>query len=329
MRAPGAYPVVPGTPIAPVLAVAGGTTREADLTNVELSRFAVNSGKGVATVDRRIINLTMVDTAALTVEPGDVVLFNSVFIDREEEPVEIAGEVLRPGIYYIQRGERLSEVIERAGGLTPEAYVYGAVFTRERVKEAEALGFQRAAVELEAALATALTTRTSGSQRGTDLISIGQLVNNLRKTEPLGRVVIESDPTVRAMQPDLDTILESGDFLFIPKRPNFVSVIGEVLNPTSLQYFPGLEADAYIERAGGERQSADIGRAFEILPDGTAQALQISFWNYTSTPIPPGSTIVVPRDASPFILYTFATDITRVLGQLAVTAASIAVISDR
>jgi polysaccharide export outer membrane protein len=333
VRAPGAYPIVPGTSIASVLAVAGGIAREADLTNVELSRFIVNSAAGISKVDRRIINFSQIDTAAFAVEPGDVVVFNPVFVDREDGPVEIAGEVLRPGFYYIQRGERLSEVIERAGGLTPQAYVYGAVFTRERVKEAERLGFQRAATELEAALATALTRQTSGPERGQsglNLESMGLLVANIRWTEPLGRVVIESDPTVLALHPELDTILEPGDFLFIPKRPNFVSVIGEILNPTSLQYLPGLEADAYIEQAGGERQSADIDRAFVILPDGTAQALQISFWNYTATPIPPGSTIVVPRDTSPpFDLFAFTTELTRIIGQLAVSAASIVVITDR
>ena len=115
VRAPGVYPIVPNTSIATVMEVAGGTTREADLTNVELSRFSVNSGEGVATVERRAINFSQINMAAFTIEPGDVVLFNSVFIDREEGPIELAGEVLRPGTYYIRRGERLSEIVERAG----------------------------------------------------------------------------------------------------------------------------------------------------------------------------------------------------------------------
>ncbi len=329
VRAPGVYPVVSDTSIASVLAIADGTTRGADLTNVEVSRLAVNSGGGVVTVDRRVINLAMIDPATLVIGPGDVVLFQSVFVDREEGPIKIEGEVLRPGIYDIRRGERLSEVIERAGGLTPQAYPYGSVFTRERAKEQEALGFERAAAELEAALASALTARTSSSKSSVNLEAIRVLAGNLRETEPLGRIVIESDPTVLALRPDLDTILEPGDFLFIPKRPNFVSVIGEILNPASLQHLPGLEADAYIEQSGGARRSADIDRAFVILPNGTAEGLKTSFWNYTTTPVPPGSTIVVPRDPAPFDLFEFTTDITQTLGQLAVTAASIAVISSR
>jgi len=139
---------------------------------------------------------------------------------------------------------------------------------------------------------------------------------------------MEADPTVLQIRPDLDIVLEPGDRLVMPKRPSSVTVTGEVLNPGALQFTPGLNADDYIKMAGGMGQAADDGRIFVVLPNGAAKPLSISYWNYDPVKIPPGSTVVVPRDATPFDLVTFAKDLTQIFSQLAISAASIAVIND-
>ena len=243
----------------------------------------------------------------------------------------LAGEFKRPGVYAIRKGERLSELIERAGGLTEQAYPIGAIFTRQRVKEQEALAFDRIALDLQSGLATALSSGAI-QQRGGDpaalVLAVRELAVTLRETEPLGRVVVEADPTVLAVRAELDTILEGDDRVLMPKRPNFVSVTGQVLNPGTIQFGAGKTAGHYIDSAGGMTRVADDGRTFVVFPNGEAQRIAVSAWNYTSLHVPPGSTIFVPRDPKPFDFIALATSITDILSKVAITAASLAVINN-
>ena len=128
------------------------------------------------------------------------------------------------------------------------------------------------------------------------------------------------------VNPELDTILEPGDTVLIPKRPNFVTVSGEVLNPGTIQFRAGKTVDQYIDGAGGISRVADDGRTFVVLPNGEAQRVAVSAWNYTSVHLPPGSTIIVPRDPKPFDWTTFSLTLTEILSKLAITAASLSVI---
>lgn len=329
VQVPGVYPILPGTSLGSIIAVAGSLTREADLTSIELSRFIIDSTEGTSRFERGYLAAATTGLGNAVLNPGDSVRFNPVFTDRGSGPVRLVGEVVRPGFYDIVRGERLSQLIARAGGLTAQAYPYGAVFTRVRVKQAEREANQRAATELENALVTAVTTRRqTGTQQASATEAVRDIAQKLREQLPVGRVVIEADPAVLALRPERDTVLEPGDFLFMPKQPNSVSVIGEVLNPGTLQYTAGLEPDDYIDKAGGFRQSADETRVFIVLPNGTAQPVALSAWNLTAVRIPPGSMIVVPRDSAPFNLLAFVADTTAILSRLAISGASLAVISN-
>lgn len=328
VRFPGTFPILPETPLASVLAYAGGNTREADLTEVELTRSRIDPETGTSAVERGLVSATGAEARDVLVGPGDVVRYHPIFIDREEVPVLLLGQFIRPGLYPIRRGERLSEVMARAGGLTPQAYPLGAVFTRERIRELERAAFQRSAREIEIALATALRKPSSREQAIGGGEAIQAIARALRETEPIGRVVVEADPTVLQVRPELDTVLEGGDRIFMPKRPNSVAVIGEVLNPGSLQFIPGARVDDYIDRAGGIRQSADDDRIFVILPNGEARPVSTSPWTYTPVQVPPGSTVVVPPEAAPLDLLVLLRDTTQILSQLAITAAAIAVIRD-
>ncbi len=320
VRSPGAYPVLPETPLSHILAVVGGTTREADLSRIEVLR---GSADGQATRD--LIDLARVNANTVSLGPGDSIRFNQVFTNRDTGPVEIAGEVVRPGFYQIRRGERLSELVERAGGLTPQAYPYGAIFTRERVREAQQIGFKRAARELNASLAVAAA---QGDVNPNALLAFFELTRDLSSAEAIGRVVIEADPTVLQVRPELDSVLEPGDKLFVPKRPNSVLVIGDVLSPGALQFISGTKVDRYISQAGGFQRSADEDRVFVVYPNGEAQPVSVSVWNYTPVQVPPGSTIVVPKDPAPINLFQITKEFAQVVSQLAITAASLAVIGN-
>lgn len=321
VRYPGVYPVVPGTQAQTLLTAVGGLTLDADTDAVEMT-----GARG----DRRT-GLAVAQLTQSTVNPGDVIRISSRVQQREMGVVEVAGEVVRPGRYDIRRGERLSELLRRVDGLTPEAYPYGAVFQREQVRKAEEQGYRRAARELEQSLPTALSGAASqeNSQAAQNALPFLQsLINNLRSTRAVGRVVIESDPTVLASRPELDFVLEPGDRLYIPKRPSHVTVTGEVLNPSSVMFASGMSARDYIKKAGGATPAAEVSNAFVIYPNGESEPLDLGRFSDGSIPIPPGSTIVVPRDPEPFSFLATTRTVMSLISSLALSAASLAVISN-
>ncbi|MBT4710166.1 MAG: polysaccharide biosynthesis/export protein [Alphaproteobacteria bacterium] len=325
VRRPGAYPVTENTLIASVVSFAGGLTRQVDLSRVEITRYTQASQGGVAVAERSFADMSGQAAAGMTLNPGDIIRFNAAFSDRDSGPVLLAGEFVRPGLYDIRRGETLSQLIARAGGLTQQAFPFGAIFTRESVKRAEKAGFLRAAQELNSSIALAATRENVG---GGAVAAVREIVSELTTVEPLGRVVMEADPTVLQVRPELDVVLQPGDTLFMPKRPSSVLVTGDVLNPGAQQFVAGTTADQYIVQAGGLSDSADQDRLFLVFPNGVAQPLTFSVWNYQSVLVPPGSTIVSPKNLAPLDLLAFARDLTGLIGQLAITAASIAVIGN-
>jgi len=323
VRQPGAYPVLKGTALASLAALAGGLSNHADLTQVELSRNNSNPFAGTSDIERRVHNVGQSGLQSIATGPGDIIRFNATASGRDSGPIALIGEFARPGLYDIRRGERLSEVIQRAGGPTAQAYPYGAIFTREAVRQAQKLALRRAARELNSAILY------STGQRGVNPAGIQQAVQisqQLEEIDAIGRVVIEADLTVLQARPDLDILLEPGDRLFMPKRPGFVMIVGDVLNPGAQQFIAGKRADLYITQAGGFQRSADEDRTFIVYPNGEAKPLKLSAWNYTPTQVPPGSTVIVPKEPAPFDLFTAIKDTTAIVGQLAVTAASLAVI---
>jgi polysaccharide biosynthesis/export protein len=319
VRMPGAYPVVAGGSLASLLAVVGGMTLDVDTSRIEISRFQMEQ------VVRQNFDLSKFNISEITISPGDLVRFNPLFKARDTGPVLLSGEFVRPGLYDIGRGERLSEVIARAGGVTEQAFPYGAVFTRERVRVAQKAAFERAARELKSSAMYA--AGKEGANAGT-LIALRELTKEISNTESVGRVVIEADPTVLQVRPELDSVLEPGDKIYMPKRPNSVLVIGDILNPGALQFVAGTKVDQYVQQAGGMQISADEDRMFLVYPNGVAQPVSVSVWNYNPVRVPPGSTVVVPKDPAPVNILDFAKEMTTLLSQMAITAASLAVIGN-
>ena len=316
VRLPGAYPVAVPTSLPTLIAVAGGLTAGADASSIEVT---------AATGTRRAVDLAEPGTARLSVAPGDAVRINPMAQALERHAVTILGEVRRPGSYDVLRGESLSSLIDRAGGLTESAYPAGAIFTRETERRREKRQFIQQARELERILSLRME---KGDGVKAENIALAQSVAaQLRDIDPLGRIVVEADPAVLRDRPELDILLESDDRIVIPKRPLTVTVAGEVQSPSGLQFISGKTAEDYIREAGGPTRNADPGRAFLVLPDGRAQPLAISSWNHTVTAVPPGSILVVPRDPEPFDFLEFTRNIGGILSHLAITAASVSVIA--
>ncbi|PWC36844.1 sugar transporter [Azospirillum sp. TSO22-1] len=312
---PGAYPVAGPTAIEALIDAADGATAGADLTAVEVT----------AAAQRRLVDLVRPGTVRQAVAAGDAIRVNAAPAALESRAVTIAGAVRRPGSYDVTRNETLSSLIERAGGLTEEAYPAGTLFTRASERRRQKEEFEQGARTIERALVRAKAK--GDTVNPDDAAHTRQLVAELRSAEPLGRIVVEADPTVLKLRPELNVLLESDDRILIPKRPLTVAVAGEVLRPAALQFRTGKAPEDYIREAGGTTREADEGRAYLILPDGRAQPMAISAWNHTVTAVPPGSVVVVPRDPKPFDWLELSKNLGSILSSLAITAASVSVIS--
>ncbi|HEY4942160.1 MAG TPA: SLBB domain-containing protein [Rhizomicrobium sp.] len=325
--APGPYLAARGTSLAEMIQAAGGVTQRADLSTIEVTSTDTNQALGISQTLRSSYSFRDGAVANVVVRSQDVIRLRPVFTDRDEGTVTIAGQVRYPGVFDITRDERLSSILQRAGGLTEVAYPYGAVFTRQSAAVNERQGNERAAREIEGQIAT-LASRPGADPNTTGNVTyLNVIVQQLRQLPALGRIMINADPTVLAIKPEVDPILQPGDALYIPKRPSSVSVSGEVLNPGSFQYLSTLSLDDYIRLAGGPTQTAEVGSTFIILPDGSAAPRDEGLLSFGGTNrIPPGSTIVVPRDLNPFNLSQFLKDFTLIASQLAVTAASLSVL---
>ncbi|MEC9358095.1 MAG: SLBB domain-containing protein [Pseudomonadota bacterium] len=325
VRRPGLYPVADGTALRSVVDAAGGLTAEGNRENVEYVSYAQALETGQSRY--QTLDVGQDQTLAIDMHPGDILNFRPVYVGQENGVVRLYGEVRFPGAYSIIRGERLSDIIRRAGGLTDQAYPYGAVLTRESARRAEQITNQRAAKDLREALVTAVT---SGALPDSDASSgfLSGIVQSLESSPTVGRVVTETDPQVLAARPELDIVVEPGDKLYMPKRPATVTVTGQVLNAGTVAFVSGRDASEYIDMAGGFTQGADDERAFLILPSGQARKLETSFWNFRRIDVPPGSYIVVPRDATPLNGWVLSEKLLGIFSNLAVSAAALAVIGD-
>ncbi|MBF0191105.1 MAG: SLBB domain-containing protein [Magnetococcales bacterium] len=328
VRTPGVFPVLSGTKLAALVQSGGGVTSRADMKQVELSRSQISAGKGANTT-RSILDFSSRPLDTLELSPGDVLRFNPIFSDREIGYVRLEGEFIRSGLYDIRRNDKLSDIIQRAGGVTVHAYPHGAIFTRTSIQKTQKESFERVARELEMGVAGLMSSSREKGDTGSIMESIRGIITSLRSVEPLGRMVVEVDPQQLKANPELDVYLEAGDRLFMPKRPSEVSVTGAVFNPGSFLFVKEHSPTDYIKWAGGFKDNASKGDTFVVLPDGKAQALWSlsNWWDQQGTGLVPGSTIVVPLDPKPFEIMGSVKDVTQILSQWAITIASLSVLS--
>ncbi len=324
---PGPLLAASGANLAGVIDAAGGLSRQADLSGVTVTSTQIDPERGLSHTLRNTYAKRDQDFASIQIRPFDAVSVRAVFSDRIGENITISGQVRYPGTYEFTRDERLSSVIARAGGLTDEAYAYGAVFTRQSAAAAEAQANQREAMMLNDEIATAASQPAVAGVPPPNLTPLQAMVTTLQHQPTLGRISIAIDPSILLAHPDRDPLLESGDALYIPKRPSTVAVNGEVLNAGAFAWRPSTSLDDYMDMAGGETDAAEDSMVFVVMPDGTAVPSHTSWWSFGgASRIPPGATIVVPRDPQPFNLTTFLVVYTDILSKVAITAASLAVI---
>jgi protein involved in polysaccharide export with SLBB domain len=332
VKAPGRYPLEVGMTVSDLVRAGAGLDETAYGATAELARYEVVDGeyRQVALFEIDLGRILAGDAAAdYVLQPYDYLSIKALPQWTEQETVTLGGEVRFPGIYPIKRGETLSQVLKRAGGLTDLAFTEGAVFTRETLKEREARQIAALADRLQGDLAALAlqATRGGGSsgQSAKEAVAIGQtLLDDLREIEPVGRLVIDLDRVIETAGSHQDVVLKDGDRLLVPGRMQEVTVLGEVQSGTSHLWDPLLERDDYIRMSGGPTQKADDGRIYVVRANGSVVSGGGSAWfRGDQGAIRPGDTIVVPLDAERMRPLPLWTAVTTILFNLAVSVAAV------
>jgi protein involved in polysaccharide export with SLBB domain len=304
---PGLYPCTENMRATDLIRAAGGLKRSADNHLADLTRYAASSGSPPQRLQVSLASLENGNpTEDVALRSGDVLAIRQVpgWSD-VGAAVKVSGEVTHPSTYGIQPGERLSSVLERAGGYTAEAYPYGAVLMRREVRELEAKN-QLELINRIKAERLQLRTLPEGDldQKNAKLNAIAQTdstMNQLASNPPIGRVVIHIGSNINQWKnTPADLGLRSGDVLVIPKKANVVVVNGQVFNPTAISAQPGRSARWYLSQAGGLTPIADKKGVFVIRADGSvisAKNNNDGWWSGDplSAALRPGDTVIVPE----------------------------------
>ncbi len=317
VRFPGQYPLAQGMTTDDLIALAGGLTESALGTEAELTRYSVDEDL------KRVVVHVPVDLQGPqeTLRPGDTLRIKQIPLWQEKETVEIAGEVLFPGTYSILPGETLSQVLERAGGLTPHAYPEGAVFSREDLRILEQKRLDDLRSKLEADIAA--SNIQEGQTEEIDEAEATRLLSNLDAVDAVGRMVINL-PRILEKPMAYDFQLEDGDTLTIPRYQPSVTVVGEVQYPTSHFFDNSLDVFEYISRSGGTKPNADSERIYIVKANGQVVLPEKSAWfNRGADDIDPGDTIVVPIDTDRVDSLTMWSSVTQIMYQAALGIAAI------
>jgi protein involved in polysaccharide export with SLBB domain len=329
---PGTYLVAPNTTLAEALIAAHGLDFDVDLSGFELTSTVIDNISGGSSTERHQYPATADQLSRTVLKRFDRVIFHHIYSDMKNGVVHVSGEVLYPGSYDILRGEKLSSVLARAGGLTDVAYPEGTVFLRKSVAAEEQDEVKKDAADIRSQMLAATMRPAAGPNAPTlspeAFVALQNLLSQIETQPALGRVATVADPKLLAEEPKRDLVLDSGDSIVIPKKPGTVSVLGEVLRPGSFTFDSSASLDDYIDKAGGYTEFADTSRVIIVLPDGEARTPESSWLIIgRGEEIPPGSMIVASRDLSGISIHQIIVDTTQIVSQLAVTAASLAVLS--
>jgi protein involved in polysaccharide export with SLBB domain len=305
---PGRYPYTGNMRAEDLIRAAGGLKRSADTNSADLTRYAATGGPA----QQFKISLTSIlngnPTEDVPLRGGDVLAIRQVPGWKDVgASMKVSGEVMHPATYGIQPGERLSSVLERAGGYTKHAYPYGALLMRRDVREIE-LKSQTdliARMKAEKALLTSLP-EGDADQKNAKITAISQseaTLTELATHDPVGRVVVHIQGDINKWKnTPADLTLHDGDVLMIPKNPSTVLVTGQVFNPTAINQQGGRSARWYLSQAGGLTPMADRKAVFVIRADGSVIAAKNNnsgWWSGDplSASLRPGDTVVVPEKA--------------------------------
>lgn len=322
---PGQYPVQDGMTLAQYIQSAGGLTQRAYPKNCEIVRYHIVNGER----KKKIFNIDMVRANAFLIQPHDEINIKRIPYWSEKQTVKLEGEVKFPGTYVIHSGEKLSSVLERAGGFTDQAFLYGAVFSRQEIAELQKKSLQHSLSKLKEQVILA-SLRSSGSKTMGQISvteginAVQSLITEAEKLTPIGRISISLTPHLNKFKNSpSDLTLKDGDILKIPGHNDTVVVSGEVMNPMALTYM-GDNVRNYINRTGGLTEIADTDHIYVLHANGEAQKTSIGSYLFSSNnvEVKRGDVIIVPKKIMFERGIDIAGDIADIIYKLTLTVAA-------
>lgn len=265
--------------------------------------------------------------------PGDVVsIFSTadirVPIAQQTRFVRLEGEFVGAGVYSVKPGETLRELLRRAGGFTPDAYLYASEFTRESTRRVQQQRLNEYADQLEIQAAAAVAAGNAAAVNAQDAAAATAAASGaqasiaqLRRARPNGRIVLQLKPDSRGIDSVPDIELEDGDQFVVPKVPATVSVEGEVYSANAFLFKRGERTIDYLREAGGPDRQADMKHAFVLRADGSVYSQQ--YGNIKHATIFPGDTIVIPPQLQKLSIMRQLIDIGTIVSQFGIGIAAI------
>lgn len=305
---PGRYPLTTNMTVGDLIRVGGGLKPSADTTFADLTHFEYSDQKSLEGQHE----VVAISTALAKNPDSPVAMHNGDVLTIRELPgwsdlgasITVKGEVTSPGTYGIRPGERLSSILERAGGFQANAYPYGAILRRVQVRDLESRDQDAMIMRVkdEQSQLQLLPDTDPDKKKAKDQaleqwqIALEQLSSN----PPSGRVAIRISTDISRWKGTVaDVQVRAGDVIEIPKTPSYVMVTGQVFNPTAVSYRPGKSAQWYLGQSGGPTQLANKKAIFVIRADGSVIGASQGLWSGESlnSQLRPGDTVVVPEKA--------------------------------
>ena len=278
---PGDFPFAENTTLEDIIIQAGGLRESASSVRVDVSRRIKDSkGTEVSSTIGEMYTFSLKDGFVIDGEPGfKLKPYDQIFVRKSpayqaQVNVKVNGEVLYGGTYALTlKTERLSDLIQKAGGVTPYAYVKGARLVRQ-INDEERLRMQ------------SVLDMAQNTENGSDSIDVSKL--------ELGNIYyvgIDLEKALKNPKSDADLVLREGDELIIPEYNNTVKISGAVMYPNVVSYTPNRTVSHYIEQAGGYGNNAKKSKAYIVYMNGQVKKAK----KYSNDIIEPGCEIIVPN----------------------------------
>ena len=337
VRFPGEYPLVTGMRVSDLIQAGGKLAEPAYTLSAELTRFQVvhNKRRNIRHIQVNLEKILHGDPSSdIKIQPNDTLRINIIPYWADNRRVTVSGRVRFPGVFFVQDGENLVSLVKRAGGLTQLAYPKGAIFLRKSLKEREIKERESLLERLE----VQIFQEDAASEKNENSINksrmLRDLVKKIRSTEPQGRLAIDLPKILENAKHGNNIhqiILRDGDRLIIPQTSNEVTVFGAVNYPASHQFDATKELEDYIAMSGGFNQMSNRSGLYVIKANGQVYSNETKdfvfgtawFTGRQKMNIDPRDTIVVPINTEKIAPMTLWKDISQILSNLAITAATL------
>ena len=322
VKSPGQYPINGQYTAEKLINAAGGFKDSAYLQSVELRRITEKENGSIEAQYQQYDVSNTVKLSSLTLQSRDNLNVRENVDWNPDDSIEISGEVRFPGTYLIRPGETIKEVLSRAGGLDTQAFVNGAIFTRQTIADLESERAKEFAQTVRRDYASSILTEEVNSTTFEEILAI---TTQLEKFEGQGRLLIDLNEALTG-EDSANITLMDGDKLFVPKLSNTITIVGEVRRQGSHSFQQSLDINDYLALSAGLTKRADDAAMYIVKANGAVVIPNTSLTSFTQADanLQAGDTIVVPVDAQYKDSIPFWRDVTQIIYQGTVAIAAIA-----